>query len=165
MDSENDTKENHEYYVVRTSIGREDKFLDSLQKSLLSKEDHGIYSVFRVENIKGYVFAEVESLTKLIDATRGVPNSKGVIRDQIDFKDLEKYFEKGMEQIMVSERDIVEIIVGPFKGDRARVVRVVPGKEGVVVEPINMAVPIPITMTIDDIRVLEHAEEEKKESE
>lgn len=162
MEEEDNTKQNHEYYVVRTSIGREDKFLDSLHKILSNKEDHGIYSLFRVEKIKGYVFAEVESLTKLIDVTRGVPNGKGVIRDLVDFKDLEKYFEKGAEQILVSERDIVEIIVGPFKGDRARVVRIVPGKEGVVVEPLNMAVPIPITMTIDDIRVLEHAEEKKE---
>ena len=159
--NENEEKGSNEYYVVRTSIGREDKFLNALQKSLSKKEGHGIHGLFRVEKIKGYVFAEVESLPKLVDATRGVPNGKGVIREQIDFKELEKYFEKGTEQIMVSERDIVEIIVGPFKGDKARVVRIVPGKEGVVVEPLNMAVPIPITMTIDDIRVLEHAEDEK----
>lgn len=150
----------HEFYVVRTAIGREDKFLDAVNKILSKKEDHGIYSLFRPEAVKGYVFAECESLTRLVDSVRGIPNGKGVIRHNVSFEELSKYFEKDGEQIIVNERDIVEIIAGPFKGDRAKVVRVVPGKDEVIVEPVNMAVPIPITMGLDDIRVLEQSNEE-----
>jgi transcriptional antiterminator NusG len=157
--------EQHEFYVIRTALGKEDKFMDALAKALSRKEEHGIYAVFRPEAVKGYVFAEVESQTKLVDSVRGIPNNKGVIRTPVSFTDLEKYFEKGAEQIIVSERDIVEIIAGPFKGDRAKVVRVVPGKEEVIVEPVNMAVPIPITMGVDDIRVLEQSAIEENKDE
>lgn len=159
------TQAEHEFYVIRTALGKEDKFMDALAKVLERKEDHGIYGIFRPETVKGYIFAEVENQTKLVDCVRGIPNNKGVIRTPVSFDDLEKYFEKGAEQIIVSERDIVEIIAGPFKGDRAKVVRVVPGKEEVIVEPVNMTVPIPITMGVDDIRVLEQSTEEEEKDE
>lgn len=153
--------QDHEFYVVRTASGKEDKFIGAAHKVLSAKEEFaGIFAIFRPESVKGYVFVEAESLTKVVDNLRGIPNNKGVIRTPVSFTELEKYFEKDGEQIVVNERDIVEIIAGPFKGDRARVVRIVPGKDEVVVEPTNMAVPIPITMSLDDIRVIEVAETE-----
>lgn len=154
---------NQEYYVIRTLVGKEDKFIQAVEKMLSTKEDHGIYSVFRPESVKGYLFVEGESLTKIVDSLRGIPNNKGIIKSPVPFQELEKYFEKNGEQIIVNERDTVEIISGPFKGDRAKVVRIVPGKEEVIVEPINMTVPIPITMSLDDIRVIESVEGENKD--
>lgn len=153
---------NHEYYIVRTASGKEDKFMDAANKLLSKKEDHGIYAMFRPESVKGYVFVEAENITKVVDSIREIPNNKGVIRKPVDFSELEKYFEKEGEQIMVNERDIVEIISGPFKGDRAKVVRIVPGKDEIIIEPLNMAVPIPITLSLDDIRVIE-ASNDKEE--
>lgn len=147
----------HEYYVVRTVPAKEDKFMDALEKVLEKKKDHGIYSFFRPETVKGYIFVETKNLISVVDAVRGVPNNKGVIRAPLDITELEKYFEKDGEQIVVNERDIVEIIAGPFKGDRAKVVRIVPGKDEVVIEPLNVPVPIPITLSVDDIRVVEVA--------
>lgn len=143
----------HEYYVIRTIPSKEDKFIDALHKIVSKKEDHGIYAFFRPESVKGYIFAEAENLNKVVNAVRRVPNNKGVIRTQINPEELQKYLEKEGEQIIVNERDIVEIISGPFKGDKAKVVRLVPGKDEVVIEPLNVPVPIPITLSIDDIRV------------
>jgi len=160
---ENTNEESHEFYVVRAALGKEDKFLDAVYTLLEKKEDHGVYAIFRPDSVKGYVFAETSSLTKLVDSLRGIPNFKGVIKNPIQFEEIEKYFGSAVEQIAVNERDIVEVIAGPFKGDRARVIRIVPGKDEVVVEPLNMPVPIPITMNIDDIRLSEVSGEEKNE--
>ena len=155
VENTSETAGTHEFFIVRTAPGKEDKFLDTLQSVLTKKEDHGIYAAFRPESVKGYIFVEGESLTKVVDSIRSVPNNKGVIRKPVSFDELEKYFEKGGEEIHVNERDIVEIISGPFKGDRAKVVRLVPGKDEVIIEPLNMSVPIPITLGLDDIRVMQ----------
>ena len=152
--------QNSEYYVIRTVPSKEEKFMDALYKSLSAKEDTGIYSLFRPETVKGYIFVEANSLMSVVDAVRGVPNNKGVIRKPLSFEELEKYFEKDGEQVVVNERDIVEIISGPFKGDRAKVVRIVPGKDEVVIEPLNVPVPIPVTLSVDDIRVVESEKNE-----
>ena len=149
-----------EYYIIRTVPSKEDKFMDALEKVMTKKEDHGIFSFFSPEMVKGYIFVEAESLNKVVDAVRGVPNNKGVIRTPISPSEFEKYFEKDGESIVVNERDIVEIIAGPFKGDKAKVVRLVPGKYEVVIEPLNVPVPIPITLSIDDIRVVEEDKNE-----
>lgn len=156
MEVENNT---HEYFIVRAAPGREDKLIDAAEKVLSKKENHGIYAMFRPESVKGYVFVEADNLNTVVDTMRAVPNNKGVIRKSLGFEELEKYFEKEGEQINVHERDIVEIISGPFKGDKAKVVRIVPGKDEVIIEPLNMTVPIPITLNLDDIRVIEEAEE------
>ena len=151
----------HEYYIIRTVPNKEDKFLDELEKVVAKKEKHGIYSFFRPELVKGYIFVEAESLNKVVDAVRNVPNNKGVIRTPVNPTEFDKYFEKDGEHVSVNERDIVEIIAGPFKGDKAKVIRVVPGKDEVVIEPLNSPVPIPITLSVDDIRVIEVKENEK----
>ena len=147
------------YFIVRTAPGREEKFMQSAYKVISKKEDHGVYALFRPELVKGYVFVEGENLTKVVDAFRSVPNAKGVIRKEIPFAELEAYFNKDAEKVSVNERDIIEVITGPFKGDKGRVTRLVPGKDEVVIEPLNSPVPIPITLSIDDVRVIE--EEQK----
>jgi len=153
--------EKADFYVVRTVPSKEEKFVEAIYKVLSKKEDHGVRAVFSPETVKGYVFAEATSLTKLVDAMRAVPNNRGVIRNPVSPEELSKYFEKEGERIVVNERDTVEIVAGPFKGDQARVVRVVPGKEEIVIEPINVPVPIPITLSIDDIRVLKSKSDEE----
>lgn len=153
----------HNYFIVRTVPGKEDKLIDSALNVISKKEDHGVFSVFRPEVVKGYIFAEAESLTKVVNAFRNLPNSKGVIRKEIDFQEIEKYFDKEAERITVNERDIIEVIAGPFKGDRGKVTRIVPGKDEVVIEPLNSPVPIPITLSIDDVRVVEQEVENKDE--
>lgn len=149
------------YFIVRTAPGREEKFMQSAYKLIFKKEDHGIYALFRPELVKGYVFVEGQSLTKVVDAFRNVPNAKGVIRKEIPFEELASYFDKEAERATVNERDIIEVITGPFKGDRGKVTRVVPGKDEVVIEPLNSPVPIPITLSIDDVRVIEQEKEEQ----
>jgi len=146
--------EKSEYYVLRTVPSKESRYLDNIQKVLSKKEGHGVRAVFSPETVKGYVFAEAIKLSSLVDVLRGVPNNKGVIQKPISFEEISKYLEKEGEKVTVHERDIVEVIAGPFKGDKAKVVRIVAGKDEIVIEPINAPVPIPITLTIDDVRVL-----------
>jgi len=155
MDVENKENNEHEFYIIRTAVGKEDRFLDNSFKVISKKEDSGIFSVFKPETVKGYIFVEARSLSCVVDAFRGIPNNHGVIRNPISIMELEKYFDSKGEEVKVNERDIVEIISGPFKGDKAKVIRIVPGKDDIVIEPIEMAIPIPITLSRDDIRVIE----------
>ena len=55
----------------------------------------------------------------------------------------------------IEEGNIVEVISGPFKGEKARVQRIDQAKEEVTVELFEAMVPIPITVRGDHVRVLE----------
>lgn len=149
------------YYIARSAPGREEALIEAIGTVLMKKEDHGIYSVFSPDAVKGYIFVEGESFQKISDSLRGIKNFKGLIRTEIDFKEIEKYFDKNAEKIVVNERDIVEVIAGPFKGDKGLVTRIVPGKDEIIIEPLDSPVPIPITLNIDDIRVIPKSIEEE----
>jgi transcriptional antiterminator NusG len=55
----------------------------------------------------------------------------------------------------IDEGTIVELIAGPFKGEKAVVKRVDSGKEEITVELYESIVPIPITVRGDNVRVVE----------
>lgn len=154
--------EEQQFYIIRTAPGKEQKLLENADQVLSKKEGHGVIAMFAPEAVKGYVFAEGQGYNKVLDSLRGVPNFKGIVAE-VSFDELSKYFEKEGEQVSVNERDIVEVVSGPFKGDRAKVVRIVPGKDEIVIEPTGMAVPIPVTLSRDDIRVIKEKEEETYE--
>jgi transcriptional antiterminator NusG len=62
--------------------------------------------------------------------------------------------EQVKRDINIQKNDIVEVISGPFKGENAKVSRVDKMKEDVVVELVEAAVPIPITVKIDAVKVI-----------
>ena len=49
----------------------------------------------------------------------------------------------------------MELISGPFKGEKAKVVRIDESKEDVVLELIEATVPIPVTVKGDQIRLIQ----------
>ena len=55
----------------------------------------------------------------------------------------------------IQKGSIVELISGPFKGERAKVVRIDESREEVVLELIEAAVPIPVTVKADQIRIIQ----------
>ena len=59
----------------------------------------------------------------------------------------------------VDINDIVEVITGPFKGSRARIIDINIGKEEVTVELLAMDLQIPVTLSGESIRVIEKATE------
>ena len=58
----------------------------------------------------------------------------------------------------IAEGDIIELIAGPFKGERAQVQRIDESKDQVTVELYEATVPIPVTVRGDQIRVLDSGE-------
>ena len=62
--------------------------------------------------------------------------------------------------VNIKKNDIAEIISGPFKREKCKVTRIDKAKEEVVVELLEAAVPIPITVKIDAIKVIRREAEE-----
>ena len=58
-----------------------------------------------------------------------------------------------------SEGDIVELVAGPFKGEKARVMKIDETKEEITVELFEAMVRIPVTVRGDSVRVLQKEEE------
>ena len=68
-----------------------------------------------------------------------------------------------IEQIDINKGDIIEIIGEPFKKEKAKVTRVDKAKGEIIVSLLNAVVPIPVTVKIDNIRIIRKESENQAE--
>ena len=71
---------------------------------------------------------------------------------------------KEKKEVNIQKNDICEIISGPFKREKARIKRIDKQKEEVIVELLEAAVPIPITVRMDAVKVIRRDTEEEEEA-
>ncbi len=148
-----------EIFTLRTTANREDQVLDFVAANV-EKKGLEIYSLFRPHGLRGYVFIEARSRADAEEAVMGVPYARGVLPGTVKYEDIEHMLEQTKGTVDIRKNDIVEIIAGPFKREKAKVVRIDETKEEVVVELLEAAVPIPITVKLDSVKVIRREEEE-----
>ncbi|MDK2849665.1 MAG: transcription termination/antitermination protein NusG [Candidatus Woesearchaeota archaeon] len=150
-----ETKENKpQIFSVRTTAGREEQVIE-FASEIIKKKGYDVYSLVHPNGMKGYIFIEAGSLQAAEEAMRGVPYAKGVIPSPIAFDEIEHMVQiEKKQEVNIKIGDIVEIISGPFQREQAKVIRTDLNKEDVVVELINAAVPIPITLKVDNVKVI-----------
>jgi transcriptional antiterminator NusG len=151
-------------YALRTTANREDQVMDFVY-SKAKKKKLDVYSVIRPHGMRGYIFIEAKDKQNAEQAAFGVPYARGILPEPIDYDEIEHMLEQVKREISIKKNDIVEIISGPFMREQAKVTRVDKTKEDVVVELLEAAVPIPITVKIDAVRVIrrESSDDEKEE--
>ena len=83
-----------------------------------------------------------------------VPYARGLLPQEVQYKEIEHMLEQVKKEINIQKGDIVELISGPFKREKAKISRIDKQKEEVVVELLEAAVPIPITVKMDAVKVI-----------
>ncbi len=145
-------------YGLRTAANREDQVVDYLVSKLHSKT-LGVLAVIKAHGMRGYVFIEATSKEDAETALQGVPYARGLLPAEIPYQEIEHMLEQVKVEMNVRKSDIVEIISGPFKRENAKVIRINRQKEEIVVELLESAVPIPITVKMDAVKVVRREED------
>ena len=140
-------------FALRTTANREDQVTDFLISNI-QKKKLDVYSVIRPHGMRGYIFVEAESRTDAEQAAFNIPYARGILGGPIAYTEIEHMLEQVKVQMNIEKNDIVEIISGPFKRENAKVTRIDRTKEEVVLELLEAAVPIPITLKMDAIKVI-----------
>ncbi len=143
-------------YTLRTTSGREDIVMDMLN-SKANAENLDVKAVIHPAELKGYIFIE-GSTADIHKALRGVMHTKGLIEKPIKISDIQHFMETKTEELKVNEGDEVEIIGGPFKGERGKIKRVDKTKNEVTIELLEASIPIPVTIAMEFIKVIKKAE-------
>jgi len=145
-------------YGLRTAANREDQVVDYLISKLQKQPTLGILAVVRPHGMRGYIFVEATSKGDAEAALQGVPYARGLLSHEIPYAEIEHMLEQVKIEMNIRKNDIVEIISGPFKRENAKVVRINKQKEEIVVELLEAAVPIPITVKMDAVKVIRREE-------
>jgi transcriptional antiterminator NusG len=140
-------------FAVRVTLGREETVMDKVTQAT-KRFGYKVYSTFLPKDVRGYIFIEAESMDDIRIAIRGINNARGVVERPVDIKEVEKFLEAKPIEIKISKGDLVEIVSNPFRGEKAKVIRIDPVKREVTVEMVEAAVPIPMTLPIEAVRLI-----------
>lgn len=158
-----ETKTESKIFGIRTAANREDQVVDFLNAKLQKNTDLEVYAVVRPHGMRGYIFVEAKSKIAAEQALGGVSYARGVLPEEIPYQEIEHMLEQVKIEMNIRKADIVEIISGPFKRENAKVIRINKQKEEVVVELLEAAVPIPITVKMDAVKVIRREDDDSEE--
>jgi len=145
-------------FVYRITAGQEKVVADVLYNKI-KKEQLPIWSIAMIDELRGYLLVEAEDEVAVRQAAMRIPHVKGVLAKSMGENELNQLIEAKPLALSVKKGDIVELVSGPFKGEKARVIKLDEAKEEVTVELTEVAVPIPVTVKVGTIRVYQKAEE------
>ncbi|HUW67152.1 MAG TPA: transcription elongation factor Spt5 [Candidatus Nanoarchaeia archaeon] len=151
--------EDTEIFVVKTTANQE-RSVTNLIEMMAKKENLAIRSILAPDELKGYILVEAESADMVEQAIQTLPHARSIIKGASTLKEVEHFLTPKTAVVGITEGSIVELITGPFKGEKARVKRVDETHEEITVELFEAMVPIPITVRGDNVRVLKREEHE-----
>jgi len=148
-------------FALRTTANREDQVMDFVSSNA-DKKKLEVYSIIRPHGMRGYIFVEAASRSDAEQAAFNIPYARGILPKPIDYSEIEHMLEQVKRDINIRKNDIAEIISGPFKREQCKISRIDKSKEEVVVELLEAAVPIPITLKIDAVKVIRRDTDEER---
>lgn len=140
-------------FALRTTANREDQVMDFVTSNA-KKKNLEVYTVIRPHGMRGYIFVEAATKADAEQAAFNVPYARGILPKEIEYREIEHMLEQVKGEVNIQKNDIVEIISGPLKREQAKITRIDKTKEEVVVELLEAAVPIPITVKMDAVKVI-----------
>jgi transcription termination/antitermination protein NusG len=149
-------------FALRTSANREDQVMDFVSSNVKRKK-LPVYSLIFPHGTKGYIFVESADLQSAEQAAYSVPYARGVLKKEVRFDEIEHMLEVTKKVMDIRVNDICEIIAGPLKREQAKIMRIDQQKSEIVVNLIGAAVPIPLTVKMDAVKVIRRESDEDDE--
>jgi transcriptional antiterminator NusG len=151
-------------FVIKVTTNKEDKAMDMIVEKVEKKTLQAL-SIFRPHGLRGYIFLEAVDRETAEEAAFNLPYVKGIIGKTVSYEEIKNMLEPSVAEMKIEKGDIVEILSEPFKKEKAKVLRVNKQKGEAVVTLLEAAIPIPVTVKLDNIKVIrrEEMKEEVKE--
>jgi transcriptional antiterminator NusG len=141
-------------YAVKTTASQEQTVADMI----MTREENSVHAALAPDSVTSYVMVEADDIAVFDRILDEIPHARGVVEGRTSMSEVEHFLSPTPDVEGIAEGDIVELIAGPFKGEKAQVQRIDEGKDQVTVELYEATVPIPVTVRGDQIRVLDSDE-------
>ncbi|MFH1608209.1 MAG: transcription elongation factor Spt5 [archaeon] len=140
-------------FIIKVTTNKEERAVDMIAEKA-EKKNLNVYSVSRPHGLRGYVLLEAEDRESAEEAVFNLPYVKGIIGKTIGYEEIKNMIQPSATTVSIKEGDIVEIISEPFKKEKAKVMRIDKQKEEVVVSLLGAVVPLPVTIKLDNVKVI-----------
>jgi transcriptional antiterminator NusG len=150
--------------VLKTQVGQERRVAEALGNKA-RRFGVPILGLLAPSEMRGFVFIETTDPIRAEKGVRGISYARSLIKDistgqprDVPFGEIAHFLTPVSAVAKIAEGDIVELVSGPFRGEKAKVTRVDDTKEEITVELIESMVPIPITVKGENVRVLQKSQ-------
>ena len=150
-------------FVIKVTTNKEDSAMDLIIEKVQKKNLQAL-SVSRPHGLRGYIFLEAVDRDTAEEAAFNLPYIKGIIGKTVSYDEIKNMIEPQVSEMKIEKNDIIEILAEPFKKEKAKVIRVDKQRGEAVVTLLEAAIPIPIKVKLDNIKVIRR-EEDKEETE
>ncbi|MDD5193323.1 MAG: transcription elongation factor Spt5 [Candidatus Nanoarchaeia archaeon] len=151
-------------FVIKVTTNKEDRAME-LISAKIHKKSLNVFSLARPHGLRGYLFLEAEDRESAEEAAFNLPYVKGIVGKTVTYDEIKNMIEPVLEEINIEKGDIVEIIGEPFKKEKAKVIRIDKGKGEAVVTLLAAVVPIPVTVKLDNVKVIRREKQEGEQEE
>jgi len=148
-------------FIIKVTTNKEERALEMMEERV-KKKNLSVFAIVRPHGLKGYVIMEAIDRESAEEAAFNLPYVKGIIGKTVKYEDVQQMLEPKVEDVNIEIGDIVEMIGSTFKGEQAKVTRIDKAKGEVVVSLLGASVPIPVTVKIDNIKVIRREEREEE---
>ena len=149
-------------FIIKVTTNKEERAVDMISDRI-EKKSLNVFSVSRPHGLRGYILLEAGNRESAEEAVFNLPYVKGIIGKTIGYEEIKNMIEPSATSISIKDGDIVEMIAEPFKKEKAKVVRIDKQKEEVVVSLLGAVVPLPVTVKIDNVKVIRREQDEEEE--
>jgi len=149
-------------FIIKVTTNKEDRALELISDKVRKKELN-VYSLTRPHGLRGYIFLEAEDRESAEESAFNLPYVKGIIGKTVTYEEIKNMLEPVIEEINIEKGDIVEILGETFKKEKAKVIRIDKSKGEAVVTLLAAVVPIPVTVKLDNVKVIRRGKEESEE--
>lgn len=144
----------HEVEVARDLYTRSQKDKDERAKGTRDVINE-VLSIMSPKEVKGYIFVETMHPDRVGFIAKGIRSFKGEVKGDISVDEITHYLTPKPAITGLELGALVELVDGPFKGERAKITSIDKVKEEVTVQLVESMVPIPVTVKAEAIRMLE----------
>jgi transcriptional antiterminator NusG len=150
-------------FIIKVTTNKEERAVDMISEKA-EKKGINVFSVSRPHGLRGYILLEAEDRDSAEEAVFNLPYIKGIIGKTIGYEEIKGMVESSASTVTIKEGDIIEMIGATLKGEKAKVLRIDKQKEVVVVSLLGAVVPLPVTVKIDNVKVIRREEGEEEDA-
>ena len=150
-------------FIIKVTTNKEDRALEMITDRA-EKKNLNVYSIVRPHGLRGYIIVEAEDRDSIEEAVFNLPYVKGIIGKNVSYDEIKNMVQPEAEDFNIEIGDIVEMIADIFKKEKGKVVRIDKQKEEVVISLLGAAVPIPVTVKMDNVRVIRREKDSEEEN-
>lgn len=155
-------------YILKVTTNKEERAMEMIHERAISKNLQ-VFSVVRPHGLKGYLIIEAVDRDTIEEAAFNLPYVKGIIGKTVTYEEIKNMIQPEVEDFNIEVGDIVEMIADHFKNEKGKVMRIDKKKGEIVVSLLGAAVPIPVTVKMDNVKVIrrdsENSESDSSEGE